>query len=371
MKHLHVTQSIEPLRGGGLGFAVKDLHEAMLMDSIESKFLSTHSEPSSQEIKSGYLAKPVGGKRFFYSPELRQQVQFWENDFDTAHLHGFYVYPNWAVGGFARKHGKSLVCHPHGFFEPWILKRSKVLKSVVHQLFETANFRATKLWRALTEKEAGQIRNQGISAPIVVAANGIHLEQWDRTVPDTLPTKEKKRLLFLGRIHPKKGLPMLVDAWQSLPSERKDWELIIAGPDELGHKRELENKIRNYSLDEEIKFIGTVTGGEKKAWLESSDLFILPSYSEGFSIAILEGMAARLPVLATSQCNFPEISSEGGGWVCEPELDSLKKELAKALSSSATELTERGIAARGLIESRYTWSIIAKTIHEASEQYCG
>lgn len=370
MRHLHVTQSMEPLRGGGLGIAAKDIHVAMLGNTIESRFLSTHSEPEKSIIPEGYLGKPVGGKKFFYSPQLKHKLEEWKDDFDVAHLHGFYVYPNWAVGSLSRKSGKPLICHPHGFFEPWILRRSRLIKASVHLLFETANFKSAKLWRALTTNEADQIRAQGIKAPIVVVANGVNLEDWENTISDQQPPKQKKRVLFLGRIHPKKGLPMLIDVWNSLGAQMKDWEIVIAGPDELKHCAELQTQINAHGLEKEISFIGTVTGGLKKAWLESADLFILPSHSEGFSVAILEGMTARVPTLASTACNFPELATDGGGWICEPNPDSLKKELAKAIQSSPLELKDRGVAARKLIEKQYTWSRIAQNLHEACEHYC-
>jgi len=370
MRHLHATQSIEPLRGGGLGIAAKDIHAALLDEQIPSLFFSTHEHPEQVSIPKSFIYPPRGGKKFFYAPAMKQELPRHSDEFDLAHLHGFYVYPNWVVGSFCRKNHKPLVCHPHGFFEPWILQRSRLMKKVVHGLFETANFKATRLWRALTNKEADQIRAQGIDAAIVVAPNGIHLDEWQHPSTEPLPEKTRKHALFLGRIHPKKGLPLLVDAWKALEQEAGDWELIIAGPDELEHQAQLETQIRKHQLEDSIRFVGTVTGESKKAWYESADLFILPSYSEGFSVAILEAMVNRIPVLATTPCNFPELATDGGGWNCEPEAESLKSTLAQALSTTEAERKDRGDRARKLIEDRYTWASIARNLDQACEEHC-
>ena len=310
MKHFHFTQSVEALQGGGLGKAAVDLHKAFLGIGTDSFFVSTKEGESTQPIPNSYIGRRSGLPKCFYSKELKDQATVWGNERDVFHGHGFYVYPNWIFGEQARKQSKLLIYHPHGFLEPWILARSRVPKKIAHLLFENRNFEYAQLWRALTEKEADQIRACGVTAPIVVAANGVHLSEYDRDFPVELsPKKLKKRMLFLARIHPKKGLKILVEIWPKILQRFSDWEVIVAGPDEGGHRTELEELTKKLGVTESIKFIGTVSGDQKLAWLKSSDLFILPSYSEGFSVAVLEAMTCRKPVLITSGCNFPEVRS--------------------------------------------------------------
>lgn len=240
---------------------------------------------------------------------------------------------------------------------------------MAHWLFETENFKAARLWRALTAKEADQIRAQGIRAPVVVAPNGIRLEFFDK-VDGSSTNRNRRRILFLGRLHPKKGIDLLIQAWSRLRASNPDWELVVAGPDEGGYLESLKATVRRLHLEESVTFPGTITGTEKVRLLKSADLFALTSHSEGFSVAILEAMACGLPILFTTPCNFPELATEGGGFQCEPEPESVRRGLAEALGAVKNEGQERGACARRLVEHGYTWPAISKRIVEACEHYC-
>jgi glycosyltransferase involved in cell wall biosynthesis len=213
----------------------------------------------------------------------------------------------------------------------------------------------------------------------VVVPNGIGLEEFSkpRIQAESLQTplvqnleKRKSRLLFLGRIHPKKGLGLLLPAWARLAQFRKQWELVIAGPDEQGHLNELRKMAQDLSIGAEVRFTGSVTGSVKCELLHSADLFVLPSYSEGFSMALLEAMACEIPVLATNACNFPDISLRQAGWECEASLSSLTEMLSNALNADSLELLQRGRNARALVEECYTWPRIIQRLLEACEDCC-
>jgi glycosyltransferase involved in cell wall biosynthesis len=290
-------------------------------------------------------------------------------DTDFMHGHGFYVAPNWILGCEARLQSKPLVYHPHGMFEPWILSRSRWKKRIAHWLFEDANFEHAGLWRALTSKEADQIRGLGIAAPIIVCPNGIRLQTFEgipalRTA--TAAAKTRRSLLFLARLHPKKGLDLLLRAWCSIPqADRAGWRMVIAGPDELNHRAEIESLAATLGVENELVFTGEVSGDAKVRCLAEADAFVLPSRSEGFSVAILEAMACRLPVLATTACNFPELGTEGGGWCVDPSVEGIAGGLRGLFAADEAELTQRGNQGRALVERRYTWPEIARTLDEA------
>jgi len=370
MKHLHFVQSTEPLEGGGLGRAAWELSDAIRF-SEESSVLVTTGKESAQGGGSKIFARK-GPTPLFYAPLLWQAAAELVHESDVIHGHGFYVGTNWALGRAARQLGKPLVYHVHGIFEPWILARSRWKKRLVHWLFEDANMRHAALWRALTNKEADQIRQQGMNAPIIVCPNGINLDTFDK-VPalrsNLAGRKQKRSLLFLARLHPKKGLGLLLPAWAAVPKElRKDWQLMIAGPDELNHRTEMEALASQLDISGELQFIGPVSGEPKLQALAEADAFVLPSHSEGFSVAILEAMACQLPVLATHACNFPDLAKIGGGWCVDVSSEAIRQGLLAIFKASEIELKERGATARKLVEQSFTWPKIAKHITDACKR---
>jgi glycosyltransferase involved in cell wall biosynthesis len=368
MRHLHFVQSIEPLEGGGLGRAAVDLHRALAAAGAGSSLVTT--------CRGVPPPAPAGGvaqfhrsapSKAYFSPSLWKAAGAMVAGCDVVHGHGFYTGVNWALGRAARQTDRPLVYHPHGMLEPWILGRSRGKKTLAHWLFESANFAHARLWRALTEREASQIRGLGIKAPVVVAPNGIDVTAFDAPAPAI--EKERKVILFLGRIHPKKGLPLLLSAWAGATGFHASWEIVIAGPDEEGHRAQLEAQIAGDGIGNLVRFVGVVGGVEKIAWLQAADLFVLPSHSEGFSVAILESLASRTPVLATHACNFPEIESTGAGWLCDAAAGSLGRSLNAALSADDAERSQRGLAGRALVERDYTWSAIARKLIDATRAH--
>lgn len=380
MRHLHFTQSLEALRGGGLGTSLMALHRQFLASGIESVAYSTHGgQPQQKEVAAVYEFRRFGPAAIYYAPAIHWNVTRFVKKIDVLHGHGLYVGTNCVFGREARKQDKPLVYHVHGFFEPWILNRSRWKKGLAHWLFEDANFKYVKLWRALTVKEADQIRAMGITAPIVIAPNGLSLADYpDRAnsaasihtplIPEL--QKARQRLLFLARIHPKKGLDLLLSAWARLNALRKDWELVIAGPDEHGYMASMLQFAQSLGLENEVTFTGPVLGKVKSALLHSADLFVLPSHSEGFSVSLLEAMACAVPVVATHACNCPDITSAQCGWECDRTVDSLAHALEVALAASPTERNERGSNGRKLVAAKYTWDRVVATLTEACATYC-
>jgi glycosyltransferase involved in cell wall biosynthesis len=280
------------------------------------------------------------------------------------------------LGGEARKRDKPLVYHPQGFFDPWILRRSRGKKRLAHWLFEDANIKHVRWWRAVSSKEAEQIRAVvGSRAIVHVIPNGVDLDEVDsfqfavgseETEPAWMKRKRPKRLLFLSRIHAKKGLDLLVPAWGKLTKEFPDWELLIVGPDEGGFQAIVEKMIADCGCGDTCWIHPAVSGAEKHALLRTADLFVLPSYSEGFPMAVLEAAAHRIPVVQTDECNFPELTVAGGAWECRPERDAVEAALREALTAEDAEREERGLRGRELVERSYSWDQIAGSVLAAS-----
>jgi len=359
MSHLHFVQSLEALEGAGLGQSALSLHLAM---GEESTLVTTRADGAGREWPRVIQGVRRGPGKAFYAPELKRQAARQVAEADWFHGHGFYVWLNAWLGGEARRRKKPLVYHPQGFLDPWILARSRKKKRIAHWLFEDKNFACVQWWRAVSAKEADQIRAYGITSPVHVIPNGVDLAECDAPCPTDAfadcpwsHRKRPRRVVFLSRIHKKKGLDLLVPAWGRLAREFPEWELIIVGPDEGGYRATVEELVRLHACSGTCTLIGPVTGTEKHALLGSADLFVLPSYSEGFPMAVLEAAAHRLPVVMTDECNFPELAAVGGAWECTATLESLTAALRDALSSDDAGRMERGRIGRELVAAKYTW----------------
>jgi glycosyltransferase involved in cell wall biosynthesis len=369
MRHLHFTQSLEPLNGGGLGASAAALHQEFLAQGASSTLCATYGDTPPLSTGNTVQFRRFRPDLLYFAPDLMRRGAALVAQADIVHGHGLYVGTNLIFGKEARRQGKMLVYHVHGFFEPWILNRSRWKKRLAHWLFEDSNFREVRLWRALTGREADQIRASGVRAPIVVAPNGVDLSGFPVERDQNQPRRRRK-LLFLGRIHAKKGLDLLIPAWAALKSERADWELVLAGPGERAYRCFVESLVRAHGVGDSVRLIGPITGQAKIQQLSESELFILPSYSEGFSVAILEALAAGLPVILTTACNFPTIGPSGAGWECTPDQESVTRVLRLALTASDLERWQRGRVGRHLVETQFTWPFIAGIILDACRSYC-
>ncbi len=362
-----------------MGSSAVALHREMLAQGVDSSLYSTYGEAPVKPAQATFEFKRLKPDFLYYAPTMHRRAASVVQDSNVLHGHGLYVGTNFIFGTQARRQNKSLVYHVHGMFEPFIINRSRWKKNLVRRLFEDANIKHVRLWRALTVAEADQIRALVPKAAIVVAPNGLKLGDYPKPVNGPAPIqtplipnfiKTKKRILFLGRIHPKKGLDLLVRAWANLEAIRKDWELVIAGPDELNHRSQIQKLAASLGIEREVVFTGTVTGSAKTALIYSSDIFVLTSYSEGLPMTLLEAMACEVPIVATQACNCPDAFAAGAGWGCDPTANSVTETLQTVMQTTESERKQRGQQGRQLVQRAYSWDQISKTILEACSKHC-
>lgn len=297
--------------------------------------------------------------RFGFSPQLRAKLAAASRSADIVHNHSLWSYPNMAAG-LACPPDKILVTSPRGTLAPAARQRSRWKKRLFAPLQRPAIERAACL-HATSAMELQDIRAAGLRQPVIVLPNGIDVPAIDDA---SQPHGEKQRLLFLGRIHPIKGIEMLLQAWQAVQASHPGWELVIAGKGDLTYVVTLQDMAATLKL-KRIKFHGAIYGEAKHRLFQSADLFVLPTHTENFGMAVAEALARAVPVITTRGAPWAGLVSTGSGWWIERDLDTLTESLDMAMRSSNDELVEMGQKGRDWMIRDFAWESVAHQMEVA------
>jgi poly(glycerol-phosphate) alpha-glucosyltransferase len=357
----HLTRA-----GGGVFTSVRQLAKALeSQPDLEVEVLGP-APPAGVSADWSPLpprtAARVGPAFFACAPGLLRQMM--GADLDLVHLHGLWMHTSVAALKFTRKTRKPHLVSPHGMLDPWALDNSRWKKRLAATFFEDANLGSAACLHALNPAEEKSIRDYGYTGPVCVIPNGIDVPDpgdvprsapwWTKTAP------EIKTLLYLGRIHPKKGLLNLLKAWSRLePGLQKSWRLVVAGWDENHHQLTLRRMAQALRIESTVIFPGPLFGEEKKGAFHSCDGFILPSLSEGLPMVLLEAWAYGKPVLMTPQCNLPEGYEADAAISIEPRPESITQGLKRFMALADSERSRIGANGRVLVSRRFAWPVIA------------
>lgn len=318
---------------------------------------------------------PVTGPTSFgYAPDLCNTLL--DLEADLLHSHVLWRYTSVASLRWVRQTGRPHIITINGMLDPWAVNNSRWKKQVAGWLYEHANLREAACLQVNTEKEYQAVRDYGVDTPVCIVPNGVALpdEKPPANPPwyDDIPTGSNV-LLFLGRIHPKKGLQELLEGWRQVQAERSDgrpWTLAIVGWDDGGHRSELEQLTHESGLSS-VHFLGPMFGDEKAAAFHHADAFILPSYSEGLPMAVLEAWSYSLPVIKTPGCNLPKGFEADAALKVTPDPVAIAEGLQRLFGSSAEQRASMGERGRALVERKFTWPSVAKQMHEVYQWMLG
>ncbi len=279
---------------------------------------------------------------------------------DLVHDHSLWGMLNHGTATEARRAGIPLVVSPHGTLAPWALRYRRIRKRVAWALYQRRDLAGAALLHATSEQEAADFRRAGLRRPIAVVPNAVDVPP----LPERRPPREgPRRVLFLGRLHPVKGLPDLVRAWARL--RPAGWEVVLAGESVGGHHAVLEAAIAAVGLSGVFRFVGAVEGEAKAALFASADLLVLPSHTENFGVVVAEALAHGLPVVTTRGTPWRELVEAQAGWWVAPGPAALAEALAEALALPDAEREAMGRRGRALVEARYTWPAQAAAMEAA------
>jgi glycosyltransferase involved in cell wall biosynthesis len=248
----------------------------------------------------------------------------------------------------------------HGMAEPWSLRHKALKKRIYTALIEGTNLRRAACLHALSLPEISHLRTIAPGTPVCFVPNGVDLRPLEDLPPRAVLESEfpelagKFLLLFFGRLHAKKGLDLLAHACAELAPDHRELHLILAGKED-GALAPFLHQMSDAGLSSRLTWVGHVAGERARQLWGAADAFVLPSYSEGFSMAILEALACRLPVMITTACHFPELAAAAGGILVEPTARGVTDGLRCLLEQSPAERAELGRKGRALVERDYTW----------------
>lgn len=283
------------------------------------------------------------------------------SEFDLVHIHGLWEFGNHFLSNHSRKSNIPYIISPRGALEPWSLEQKKLKKKIAFIFYQKKDLEKATFIHATSNQEANSFRKLGLKNKIIVIPNGIDLEGVnisDRTEKDNI-------ILFISRLHPKKGIEVLLDAILLLKDKLKSkWRVEIYGSGEPGYVNILKKSIEIKGLGNFVKIQEPIYGEYKIRKIRSSKFLVLPSYSENFGNIIAESLACQTPVITTTNTPWEELVEFNCGWHIELGVNQLKIAIENAIGKSDSELLTMGLNGRKLIESKYDYRIIANTFRD-------
>ncbi len=287
---------------------------------------------------------------------------------DIIHDNGLWLLHNHEIAHYARERAIPRIVSLHGMLEPWARKFKRFKKGLAWHLYQRRDLQIAGALHAASKEEAGNLSRIGITAPIVTIPFGADAlprmkveEAW--RWKEARASSGRRKVLFLGRLHPVKGLPNLIEAWANLRPE--NWQLVLAGPDEDNYRTQLEKMVAARQLQKSIRFLGPVSGETKTNLILGADLFVLPSFQENFGMAAAEALAGGVPAITTTEAPWSMLPSANAGWHVAPTVECLMQALAEATGSKSSYLSKMGLNAHRLMTSAYSWGAVAARFLEA------
>jgi poly(glycerol-phosphate) alpha-glucosyltransferase len=366
---------------GGLFESVRLLAQTLCAHhQLDLEVLSMEDEHSVADLHAWKPVTPsiypvIGPRAFGYSWALSHAMRHLQSD--LVHSQGLWMYPSRASLAWARSTRKPYLVSPRGMLSSWALENVAWKKKLSGLLFENAHLQGAACLHALAASELTSIREYGLRNPVCVIPNGVDLPPSDqpRTSWTGIVPAGAKVLLFLGRLHPKKGLVNLLHAWRlarSIGESRcADWHLVIAGWNQGGHEDVLRKLCRTMDIQNTVHFVGPKFGVEKEHAYLTADGFILPSFSEGLPMTVLEAWSYGLPVLMTPQCNLPEGFQANAALFIEPDAQSIAHGLEQLWAMSDADRRLLGARGRHLVEQKFSWKTIADDMYRVYEWVLG
>ncbi len=370
---VHVIGSLHPAFGGPSKACVEMAHAVAARGHDVSIHTTTHGlAPRTPALSrnadalsvSPYYHRLHAPRTWLTSLPMIRPLQSAIRRADVVHLHSLYLFHDWLTGALCRRFGTPYVVRPHGTLDPYLFRRHRWRKWVMEALFQTRVLREAAAMHYASAEEARLAEPFACGARAIVIPNGVNIDDY-ATLPAAGTFRSahpeidgRKIVLFLGRVNFKKGLDILADAFGRLTRMRDDLHLVIAGPDD-GEERRARRWLADARALARTTFTGMLIGEAKLAALRDSDVFVLPSYSENFGLAVVEAMACGLPVVISDKVNIcREIAAAGAGRVTPLDPTQLAHAIA-AYVDDPSGAQRAGCRGQALVSERFQWTTVA------------
>jgi len=333
MINIHFEELVESKRAGGSESAIRELAAYLMADGLKVSRSSEQEPPGLPDCVHFHG---------IWSPKLARRLLLWS------------------------KRGVPCVASPHGMLAPWAMSHKWFKKKVAWLLYQKRVLNRAVLLHGTSEYETRQFKKMGLKPPVALIPWGVSLPpvMAEQSVHSNL-----RIALFVGRIYPVKGLPMLVEAWAKV--RPPGWKMKIVGPDEGGHRVEVETRVRKAKLEADFEFTGSLHDEALRVAYESASLFIQPSYTENFGMAIAEALAHSVPVVTTTGTPWSILPERGCGWWIAPTVDQLAQVLSTATGLDDETLRCMGTRGRELVASEFSWRQTANKMTAAYQWVLG
>jgi glycosyltransferase involved in cell wall biosynthesis len=348
MKILHITNSIDKSSGGPSRSVPQTCIElAKLGISIE---LVTQGSADMVAIEeSSHLTVQYRSIKelFIYGSRLSAK------DVDLIHLQHIWNPYIQVMAFWAFQKKIPYIITPRGMLEPWIMANNPWKKKIALFLYQKKAIQRAAHIHATAQMEADNIKELGFSNPISIIPNGIDLSE----VKKGKEQYGSKKMVFLSRIHPKKGIELLLEAWRN--TDTRDWTLEIAGNGELDYIKTLTQSAQDL---ENVRFVGPQYGESKWNFLRSADVMVLPTYSENFGIVVAEALAVGVPVITTKGTPWKDLETYQCGWWIELSVSNLKRSLEEVMQTPEDQIKTMGANGQSLVKDKYDVKAVAKNM---------